>query len=202
MKIEAGIFDVGGVLHSTESLAVAKDIMQTLGINREDLRRVNKTLTVSLGLGEISEEEFWRQVIEQTGATRPLPTQSLWIREYGNRFKLHEEVMEIVRRLKQNGYRLGVLSNTIAPHVAFLDQQGVFDEFDVKIFSNEVRMRKPDPKIYLLTLERLGVEPGVAFFVDDFQRNVEAAQALGIAGIVFKNTQSLQRDLRKIGVRV
>jgi epoxide hydrolase-like predicted phosphatase len=57
--------------------------------------------------------------------------------------------------------------------------------FDVVIDSSEVGVRKPDPRIYHLTLEHLGgLAPERALFLDDFVGNVEAARALGMHGIV------------------
>ena len=70
-------------------------------------------------------------------------------------------------------------------HVAWLDAH-VPELLLLKLvmFSNEVALLKPDPAIYALALERLGVEPAAALFVDDLAENVVAAEAAGLAGIV------------------
>ena len=57
--------------------------------------------------------------------------------------------------------------------------------FDVVVDSSEVGMRKPDPRIYLLTCERLVVPPGASVFVDDNRDNVEAARTVGIEAVHF-----------------
>ena len=68
--------------------------------------------------------------------------------------------------------------------------------FDVTIFSAEVGLVKPDARIYRLTLEKLGVEPEEAVFVDDFIENVEGAQAVGMKAIHFKSSQQAQQALK------
>ncbi|CAN5118401.1 hypothetical protein BH11PAT1_BH11PAT1_7420 [soil metagenome] len=114
----------------------------------------------------------------------------------------NKEVTQIVQSLKQQKYLVAVLSNTIAPHVEYLRQRGIYDDFSIEIFSNEVHFRKPDFRIYLLTLERLQVAPEEAVFIDDLAENVEGATQLGINGIIFKSAEQLQRDLLQLGVTI
>ncbi len=59
-------------------------------------------------------------------------------------------------------------------------------------------MIKPDPAAFKLTLERLGVEPGKAVFIDDTPEHVEAARKLEIQGIIFTTAAALKDDLKKI----
>jgi epoxide hydrolase-like predicted phosphatase len=61
--------------------------------------------------------------------------------------------------------------------------------FDVVVDSSEEGVRKPDPRIFELTLERLGVEAARSIFLDDFAGNVTAAEALGIKGILVGSDQ-------------
>jgi putative hydrolase of the HAD superfamily len=60
--------------------------------------------------------------------------------------------------------------------------------FDVIIYSHEVGLAKPDPRIYLLTCDQLGVQPGELVFLDDVQENVDAAGRLGIHAILHETT--------------
>ena len=80
---------------------------------------------------------------------------------------------------------VAVISNTNDGHVHWLDEHvPELKVFDLVVMSNEVGMAKPDDAIYLLTLELLGLSPEQAIFIDDLSVNVEAARALGMAGIV------------------
>ena len=86
------------------------------------------------------------------------------------------------------GVTVGVISNTNATHVAWLDEHvPELDELDLVMMSNEVGLLKPDPAIFELALDLLEVTPAQALMVDDMDYNVAAAQALGIAGIVHRD---------------
>jgi putative hydrolase of the HAD superfamily len=79
------------------------------------------------------------------------------------------------------GVTVGVISNTNAVHVAWLDENvPELAALDLVMMSNEVELLKPDPEIFHLALSLLEVTPAQAFFVDDQQVNVDAAAALGI----------------------
>ncbi len=95
----------------------------------------------------------------------------------------HPTVAERARRLRVDGYRLAILTNNVREWHEWRANVPL-DVFDVVVDSSEVGLRKPDPAIYELTLDRLGVGAGEAVFLDDHPTNVEAAQALGMGGVV------------------
>jgi HAD superfamily hydrolase (TIGR01509 family) len=70
------------------------------------------------------------------------------------------------------------------------------------LISAEVGLAKPDPRIYRLAAERLGVRPDEAVFVDDFAANVEGARAVGMRAIHFRPELDLRAALRQAGVEV
>lgn len=79
-------------------------------------------------------------------------------------------------------------------------EAAVFDLFDDILVSGEVRLVKPDPAIYAMALDRFGVAAGEAIFIDDRADNVDAAEAVGIAGHLFTGAASLRADLRARGL--
>ena len=203
-EIEAGIFDVGGVLISNQMAHVWRDVLETLQLEEPVFRTAWREMGPALGSGQMEEAEFWRGFLVRTGATGQLPEESLFVREYGRRWSVHQEVLDLVARLKERGLKTAVLSNTITAHVSHNREKGLYAPFDVLVFSNEVGLSKPDPAIYRHTLQQLGLQdrPGAAFFVDDLQENVDAAGALGMHGILFKDAQQLIEDVRALGVSV
>lgn len=104
-------------------------------------------------------------------------------------------VAHIQQELKPT-YRIGLLSNTsrstIASKLIDIDFDTLCDEV---VLSAEVGMVKPDPDIYLLTCERLGVEPHEVVFVDDSEHNLESARSLGVKTILFTDNDSLKHAL-------
>ena len=104
-----------------------------------------------------------------------------WLVEAGTNW----EVVHRIRELRHDGYRTGLLTNNVAEWSgAWRSTIPVEELFDDVVDSSEVGMRKPDPAIYLLACERLGVAPERTVFLDDAERNVEGARAVGMWGVV------------------
>lgn len=198
--IKAVIFDVGGVLKSETDRAIQRDIMDTLEISPEVFAEPWQILTDKLGRGAIPEDEFWKQMLQMTGAQRSLPSESLLMREYQRGHCLHEDVMGIISRLRKAGYTTAILSNTIASHAQFNRTHGVYDGFDAIILSHEVGLRKPSLEIFDITLAALGLAAEETVFVDDAEKNVIAAEKLGLHGILFTNAQQFEEQLQKLGL--
>ena len=112
----------------------------------------------------------------------------------------HKEVLEIVKKLKSQQLPLAVLSNTIQEHAVYLTQKGIYDEFDELIFSYQLNMRKPDPQIYHVALQKIDSKPSETFYVDDLQENVDAAIKIGMHGILFTSASVLEKELKNIGI--
>ena len=68
-------------------------------------------------------------------------------------------------------------------------------QFDLLVWSYQLRIAKPDAKIYRYALEKLGAQPSETLFIDDRLVNVEAANALGMKGIAFTSVEKLRADL-------
>jgi putative hydrolase of the HAD superfamily len=99
---------------------------------------------------------------------------------------IHWPVVHRIRRLRDDGLKVGLLTNNVKEFgSAWRATFPVDDLFEVVVDSSDVGMRKPDPRIYLLTCARLGVPPTASVFVDDNRDNVEAARAVGIEAVHF-----------------
>ena len=128
------------------------------------------------------------------------------IRAYGERYEETilgpiQPTIEILRELNEAGYPLYALSNwsaetypKIRPRYAF------FDWFDDILLSGEVKLAKPDERIYTLFLERIGRKAEECVFIDDSQANVAVARRLGFKAIRFESPEQLRRALEQVGV--
>ena len=112
-----------------------------------------------------------------------------------------EETVEILDELRAAGVPIFALSNWSAetfplarPRFAFLDW------FDGIVISGAEGIRKPDPRIFRLLLERHGLRAETTVFVDDVPENVTTAEAVGMVGLVFRDASALRRDLRALGL--
>jgi epoxide hydrolase-like predicted phosphatase len=89
-------------------------------------------------------------------------------------------MLGVVRRAHASGLRTGLLSNSWGNDYP---RDGWDELFDAVVISGEVGLRKPDPEIYALAAERLGVPAEETVFVDDLSTNVRAAAAAGMVGV-------------------
>ncbi len=88
-----------------------------------------------------------------------------------------EAMIGAVRAARARGQRTGLISNSWGLGIYERAPTGLFDE---AVISGEVGLHKPQPEIYLLSCERLGVQPGEAVFVDDLRENCAGAEAVGM----------------------
>ena len=104
--------------------------------------------------------------------------------------------LELVERLDGRGVPLFAITNIGHEFwEAFRPTQPIFDRFRDIIVSGTEKLMKPDPAIYALAIERFGIDPAGAIFVDDNMANVAGAEAAGIAGHHFRGATELERDL-------
>jgi len=101
----------------------------------------------------------------------------------------------LLQQLKAQGYRLYGLTNWCSRVHVTLKQYDIFNLIDGRIISSEEHLIKPDPAIYLRLCERFGLNPEDCLFTDDKAVNVEAAQRLGMKGIVFQNAEQFKEKL-------
>jgi epoxide hydrolase-like predicted phosphatase len=109
---------------------------------------------------------------------------------------LDEELVALIRGVRP-GLKTGLISNAWDGLRDVLQTRiPIADAFDVLVISAEEKIMKPDPRIYHLALERLGLQPHEAIFVDDFIENIDAARAVGLIGLHFKSSRQVQQDIR------
>ncbi|HEU0098642.1 MAG TPA: HAD family phosphatase [Allosphingosinicella sp.] len=111
-------------------------------------------------------------------------------------------VHAIVEQLDSRGVPLFAITNFSADFWApFRAREGGFlRRFRDIVVSGEVRMLKPDPAIYYLALDRFGLKPAQALFVDDRKINVEGAEAVGMRGHLFTGAENLRARLEAEGL--
>ena len=109
--------------------------------------------------------------------------------------------VEILRELRDTGVRIVALSNWSAETFPVAYQRfDVLHWFDGIVLSGEVGVSKPDPRIFEVMAQRLGVDPATAVFIDDSRANVAAASALGYQAIHFTAPDELRDELTGLGL--
>jgi putative hydrolase of the HAD superfamily len=138
--------------------------------------------------GNITEEEFVRRLGDALG--RPLDT----MREvYFENLHPNKPMIELMRELRDSGLRMALLTNNVREWEPLWRAKlpDVDEIFEVVVDSAFVGMRKPDPEIYTLTVERLGdgLRPEECLFVDDVEVNCTAATQLGMTAVRFEDNE-------------
>ena len=105
----------------------------------------------------------------------------------------NEELLRYMRVNLEGKYKLGLLSNVATGGA--VDELGIFDDI---VLSGEVGLQKPDPRIYELAVERLGVSLEECVFVDDSVGNVDVAESLGMRGIVYEDFEGFVKEFERI----
>jgi putative hydrolase of the HAD superfamily len=203
--IEAVISDFGGVL-TTPLLAAFSAVQDAIDVPLEaygaamaaSLSRDGVHPLFALERGEITEADFLARV------ERELPAvvgRDVSLHGFGARLMeaLHpnHELFDRYRELQRDrGLRFALCTNNVREWEPLWRAMLPIDElFEVVVDSAFVGMRKPEPAIYALTLERLGLPAAACAFVDDMEINVAAARDAGMQGIVFRDTASAVAEL-------
>ncbi len=148
----------------------------------------------ALSTGRMSADEYWHAVRSALG--RPvLPELAPFQYNAFAYEEVNQRMVAMCRRLHRR-YNTALLSNATLYLETLLTELGLTSLFDVVVNSARVGLRKPDPKIYGLAAARLGLEPAECLFVDDKERNTEAARMLGMQSITFRSAAQLARQLR------
>ena len=149
--------------------------------------------------GELTEPEFLGVLGDALEAElgRPVEMQD-FAERYFARLRTNEPMLDHLRMLRdEHGIRLAMLTNNVREWEARWRSlgPGIDETFEVNVDSAFVGMRKPEPEIYALTLERLGLPGEACAFLDDIELNCDAARELGIHAIHFRDTEQAIAEL-------
>ncbi len=108
-----------------------------------------------------------------------------------------EGVSDIVKELKEAGYKIYLLSNAGLKHSEYWDKIPGSEYFDGILVSAYVKMVKPQPEIYKLLLEKFGLKADECLFIDNNHLNLAGANVVGMDTVIFKNAEDLKNRLRE-----
>jgi len=205
-RIEAVISDFGGVL-TTPLVQSFMAFQDQTGISTEALGKAMQAATEAnsgenplfeMERGEISEAAFLEQL---TAALEPLlghrPEMHRFREIYFEALDPNPPMIDLMRELKAAGYRMAMLTNNVREWEPLWRSMLPVDEiFETVVDSGFVGCRKPESRIYSLTLDRVGLSAEQCLFVDDALVNVEGAQRAGIAGVHFQENEQAIAEIR------
>jgi putative hydrolase of the HAD superfamily len=205
-RTEAVISDFGGVLTTPliESFMAFQD--QT-GITTEVLGEAMQAAAAENGdnplfemeRGEITEVAFLEKL---TDSLEPLlgrrPEMHRFKEIYFEALDPNPPMIDLMRELKSAGYRMAMLTNNVREWAPLWRSMLPVDEiFETVVDSGFVGCRKPESKIYAMTLERIGIAAERCLFVDDVLVNCEGAERAGMAAIHFQDNEQAISEIKK-----
>ncbi len=200
VKITTIIFDIGKVLVDFDWHTFIKSFGYSEKINHELAEAIfNNPLWRERDRGGKTEEEYERLFINE----KPHLEKEIHIiyRHILEIVKVYPYSNEWVKKLKEKGYKIYLLSNYSKASFEHDSKDFDFMEYiDGKVISYEIQSVKPEPCIYKKLLTKYNIKPEEAVFLDDVKENIESAQKLGINTILVTSHKVALEELKKLGI--
>jgi putative hydrolase of the HAD superfamily len=202
LALRAVVFDYGMVLTAAPDQEAHDAMVRITGLSVDSFESLYWADRHAYDEGKLSGITFWQKLLRDAnlnlGEDAVHELNRLDARMWTTQ---NTHMTDWQLRLKEHGIRTAILSNMGDSVLASIKAEFKWIEnFDVLVWSYQLHMAKPDPRIYLHTLQQLGTRPEETLFVDDKQVNVDAAIALGMKSIQFSTIERLRTDLESAGL--
>ena len=191
------LVDFGGVL-TTNVFDSFKQFCVTEGLDPQTVKRLFREDPDALAelrrleKGELTEEQFSEHFGPMLGVS---DTEGLVDRLFAG-MGPDEPMIEAVKKAKRSGVKTGLISNSWGR--GRYDRDAFPEMFDGVVISGEVGLFKPQPEIFHMGAERIGVAPEECVFVDDLKENCEGATAVGMTAILHRGADSTLPELERL----
>ena len=195
--IKALVWDLAGVLLHTIRGNFNSMLAERLQAPLEEIERVmDSTENMFWDMAEISDDEFFGFILRELHLSAE--KKAVLQRFVKDDFYVDQELLAYIRTLRQT-YSSALLTNFPAHLHEFMRTVWRMDDaFDLIVASCDVKLIKPDPRIYQLTLERLDVLAHEAVFIDDREINIRAAEDLGIHAVLYINRKQTINEVENL----
>jgi len=193
-EIRLVIFDIGRVILDFDHMITCRKLAKYSSKDEEYIYDYifNSEVLNEYEKGKITSAKMFEAISDKLGLDIPFEK---FKRVWGDIFTLKEGIEELIRRVKKAA-SIAVLSNTDEMHFDFImDRVEIMKDFDWLFLSHEIGFRKPDKEIFEYIRDVTGFAPNEMIFIDDIEEFVVAAKKYGIKGILFKDIDTLAKDL-------
>jgi len=194
------IFDIGQVLIDVllteflEKFAAAFQVDPSVIISNSQ-----NGAHIDFMTGKVSGEEFYQRTTQHFNYSIPLQDfKNLWIQMLGEQ---KDDTARIVKLLSEKNYNLSLLSNIDPWHFEYCEQNyPVLKAFNRKFVSFKLKLKKPDPEIFIKVASELKSDPQDCLLIDDKLENVDSAKKVGFQAVQFIDAGQLREWLKKRGI--
>ncbi len=194
------VFDLGGVVVRWDPEAIIAGVFSDPETRKRAKAGVFEHADwLELDRGTLGREEAIARAAQRTGISTEAMQRLL--HAVPSSLVVFPETVALLYRLKRSGYPLYCLSNMHFASIEYLESQHTFWEvFAGRVISCRLQLCKPERGIYEHLLETYALEPQHTVFIDDVQKNLDAAASVGIRTIRFENAAQCERELARLGV--
>lgn len=196
--IKAVLFDIGGVLFTDPLRNIVKYVSEQTGKNPAMVRNAMRAKWGMYKEARIDAGGFWQAGLDKIGAKMDIEELN---EKACNMIKEIDSMLLFAKKLKENRYKLGIISNNTKEWFEYEKSKFRIDEiFDAIVLSCDEQVSKPNERLYRICAEKLNLEPEECVYVDDKESNLEPAEKLGMKTIHFENQNQLKNGLKLLGV--
>lgn len=200
--IKAITFDLDGVYFvNGKSNFIAN--LGKLGISEDEAKQVflqSDQINKLYKEGKMTDEEYWTWAANEWKLDK---TPEELIKLLIDGYEVDNNVVEIVKKVRANGYKTLICTNNFPARINGLNERfGLLDNFDAYVFSYEVGATKPSTEIFKALVEKSGVEASEIVFADDNNDNLAGAKEVGIQAFFYEGFDKFIEQLKELGVNI
>ena len=196
------ILDYGNVLCPMPQPNDFEELARTAGIQSTVFLQSLWRYRLDYDRGTLDGPAYWRQVAKENGKEfSEAQIRKLIEIDLGLWTRPGTTMLAWARALRKSGLKTSILSNMPRDFSSYLRSNARWlSDFDFNVFSGELGVVKPDPKIYQVCLKGLNTPPDQTLFIDDLAANVDGAHAVGMKAIKFESVGQLAADVQAFGL--
>ncbi len=195
-------FDLDGVYFPNRK-ANFISALGKLGVSEDEAKRVflkSPQMNQEYKNGKMTDEQYWSWAVAEWNLK--IGWQEV-IKLMIDGYDVNEDVVSVVKKLREKGYKTAVCSNNFPARVNGLQEKfGFLDNFDVAVFSFEVGVNKPDRKIFETLVNKSNEEPASVVFADDNPDNLTGAKEVGVTTFLYEGFDKYLEQLKSVGVNL
>lgn len=194
MDLQAVIFDYGEVISGPPDKRAHERMLTIAGVKEEAFEKSYWVHRLDYDADILNGQTYW-QTIAGECATRFTGEQieQLMEQDAAMWMNLNSAMLAWIPKIKAAGLKLGILSNMPAGVLTFMKPRfDWLEQFDHLTWSCDLGVVKPDPAIYLHTVKKLNVAPDQALFIDNLEKNIVGAEAVGLHAALFADVEQFQ----------
>ncbi|MCH8142843.1 MAG: HAD family phosphatase [Gammaproteobacteria bacterium] len=195
MAINTVIFDLGGVVFRYDPQTRLQQFAAFTGETAETVRKrlIDSGYSQSCDLGRFKGERAYREGLHMLGHRMTMEHfRNIWI----SVFEPNEEVVALVRRLKTHAAIALMTNNSdLVKDGLEAAYPEVLELFRPRLYSSDLGVMKPDPRLYQIALNLMNSEPAETLFIDDAAKHIAGAQTLGLVTHHFRSAEILEKEL-------